>query len=142
MVSGHLMAATFLKVPELRIDEKEAAMLTKAAIDLAKAFGVPDLTEKQAAIMQAAMAAGTVYGPRVIVIWNRKTSKPKIVPFPITQAVQSSQTPQGSPHAPQGSPAAPPSPPQPQGGPPGDSNGFISSSAFAADAGLETINAS
>lgn len=92
MLSMHLMAATFLHVPELRIDEQESAMLTKATLDVLKAYGVPDLTEKQVAVANAFMAIGTVYGPRAVLIMNRKkNNRPKLVPFPATQAVQAAQ---------------------------------------------------
>lgn len=144
MLSMHLMAATFLHVPELRIDEQESAMLTKATLDVFKAYGVPDLTEKQVAIANMAMAVGTVYGPRFILVTQRKKhNRPKLVPFPATTAVQDTLKPHG-PYTPtEPKPAAPntnvvgavsPAPPV------SDNPGFISSTNFAADmTQLETV---
>ena len=149
MLSLHLMAATFLHVPELRIDEQEAAMLTKATRDLFIAYGVPEMTEKQLAIGQAAMAVATVYGPRVILVMHRKQqNKPKlvqpIIPFPaapVTQAVQEAQKMQ-QPVQPVAQTAAQPAAPQQAQAQ--AQSGFVSSQIFAAETsnGLDTINAS
>lgn len=146
MLSLHLMAATFLKVPELRIDEQEAAILTKATKDVLKAYGVPELTEKQVAVGQAAMAIASVYGTRAVVIMARKTNKakPNLVQFPAAPA---------APFAP-----APPTPSvaevlqqspvnivgaAPDKANPAQNQGFVSSSSFAVDAdSLEAIGAS
>lgn len=162
MLSAHMMAAAFLKTPELRIDEQESAMLSKATLDVMKAYGVPELSDKQLATAQMLMAIGTVYAPRAIIIYSRTHSKPKLVqpiPFPsgAGKAVQDAQPNvvqnpvqnQDGTKYPQvfygASPTPPPSqvvvPPQQQQN---TGAGYISSAAFAADtsAGLDTINAS
>ena len=137
MLSMHLMAATFLHVPELRIDAQESEILTKATLDIFKAYGVPDLSEKQLALANAMMAAGTVYGPRIIVIMNRKTSKPKIVPFPVGTVAPESRGPYAQPVTQASTPT--PVPPQPNivgavSQPPATADAaFISASQFAAD---------
>ena len=155
MLSAHMMAAAFLKTPELRIDEQESAMLSKATLDVLKAYGIPELSDKQLAMSQMLMALGTVYGPRFYIIYSRTHQKPHLVqpiPFPAGagKAVQDAQPPMQQPPAQQpqvfyGASPTPPTqvvvPPQQQQN---TGTGYISSAAFAADtgAGLDTINAS
>ena len=158
LLSGHMMAAAFLKTPELRIDEQESAMLSKATLDVMKAYGIPELSDKQLAASQMLMALGTIYGPRFYIIYSRTHQKPKLVQQPIPfpsgagKAVQDAQPPMQPPvqTAPQTFYGASPTPPpaqqvvaQPQQQQ-NTGNGYISSAAFAADtgAGLDTINAS
>lgn len=158
MLSAHMMAAAFLKTPELRIDEQESAMLSKATLDVLKAYGIPELSDKQLAMSQMLMALGTVYGPRVYIIYSRTHQKPHLVqpiPFPAGagKAVQDAQPPMQQPpqQQPQTFYGASPVPPpnqqvqtQTQPKVNGSEAGYISSAAFAADtgAGLDTINAS
>lgn len=157
MLSGHMMIAALLKTPELRIDAEESAMLSKATLDVLKAYGVPELTDKQLATYQMVMALGTVYVPRAMIIYSRTHQKPKLVqpiPFPsgAGKAVQEAQPPMQQPQAqqpPQFYGAAPTPPPGQQVVHPetrvnGSEAAYISSAAFAADssAGLDTINAS
>lgn len=157
MLSAHMMAAAFLKTPELRIDEQESALLSKATLDVMKAYGVPELTDKQLAAGQMIMALGTVYAPRIAVIYARTHQKPKLVPpiqFPggAGKAVQDAQPPMPQPAAQQPTTfygAAPTPPPNQQVVPGavqvnGSESAYISSAAFAAESapGLDTISAS
>ena len=161
MLSAHMMAAAFLKTPELRIDAEESALLSKATLDVMKAYGVPELSDKQLAASQMIMAIGTVYAPRVMLVMHRKGQKPKLVssvlPFPAGagKAVQDAQPPM-APTAQQNSAAvastfgvAPVAPPAQQTAPMtaqtgAATNGYVSSQVFASDpsTNLDTINAS
>ncbi len=150
LLSGHMMAAAFMKTPELRIDGEESAMLSKALLDVMKAYGIPELSDKQLAASQMIMALGTVYAPRIVLVMHRKGQKPKLVPpvipFPNTQTVQQSQPPMPQPIPTQGSvqpatygvaPIAPPAaaPVQAQDIP--AAGGYISSQFFAGDVAQE-----
>ncbi len=153
LLSAHMMGAAFLKTPELRIDAEESAMLAKATLDVMKAYGVPELSDKQLAASQMIMALGTVYAPRIALVYHRTHQKPKLVhntiPFPTTQTVQETmqqvQTPAPvqQPAQPNTYGAAPVQPPAQQATQPA-AGGFVSSQVFAAatDTGLDTINAS
>ena len=159
MLSAHMMAAAFLKTPELRIDQEESALLSKATLDVMKAYGVPELSDKQLAASQMVMALGTVYAPRIMLVMHRKNQKPKLVPsvlpFPAGKAVQDAQPPI-TPVAAQNGAAvastfgvAPIQPPAQQSAAPltpqtgADTRGFVSSQVFAADqsTNLDTISA-
>jgi hypothetical protein len=150
LLSGHMMAAAFLKTPELRIDETEAAMLSKATLDVFKAYGIPELSDKQLAASQMLMALGTVYAPRLMLMYAKRPQKPRIVSAPIPfpsgagKAVQDAQPPIPPPAQAQGQVAQPNTFGAAPAAPPENTNGFISSSMFAAadSAGLDTINAS
>lgn len=85
LLSLHLMGATFLRTPELAIDEKEAQMLSKATLDVFAAYGVPEMSDKTLAGIQLAGAMIAVYGTRAVAIIR----KPKrILPSPIQQPIQ------------------------------------------------------
>jgi hypothetical protein len=104
MFSLHLSAAAMLKTPELAITEKESARLVLAWQHVLDVYGIPEVSEKTAAAMELAGAAGAVYLPRMLAIGLRKKkNRPAIVtPFP-SPAPQ-----QQTPPAPNGKPAAAP----------------------------------
>lgn len=78
LLSLHLMGAAITKVPELRIDEDEAKILGDAVARVNREFGVELMSPKMSAIVNLAIAAGTVYGPRAVAVHQRlKTEKAK-----------------------------------------------------------------
>ena len=84
MWTMHTTLAAIAKAPELAIDPKEAARLVTAWEHVADAYGVPEISEKGAALMELIGVSGAVYIPRVIAIGiRRKANRPALVkPFP------------------------------------------------------------
>jgi hypothetical protein len=70
LLSAHAMLAAIVKTPELEIDEAEAKRLGDAVARVNREFGVQIMSPKTAAVVNLIMAAGTVYGPRVIAMKN------------------------------------------------------------------------
>jgi hypothetical protein len=85
LLSFHLMGAQFLKIPELQIDDKESAALSKAVLDVFAAWGVPEVSDKAASLMQLGGAMVTIYGTRAVVYARRHSGRapgPAIPPPP------------------------------------------------------------
>lgn len=84
MFSIHLGVAAVLSTPEWAIDKEESARLVSAWQEVFECFGLPEVSEKTAAIMNLAGVHGGIYGPRIIAIHVRKRKqRPAIVtPFP------------------------------------------------------------
>jgi hypothetical protein len=78
------MAATFLKTPELALDEAEAKQLSDAVTRVSELYEIPLMDEKTMAWVNLAITAGTIYGPRAVAVvavkMNRKPKGPVIVP--------------------------------------------------------------
>jgi hypothetical protein len=70
LLSAHSMLAALIKTPELEIDEAEAKRLGDAVARVNREFGVQIMSPKTAAVVNLIMAAGTVYGPRIIAVKN------------------------------------------------------------------------
>lgn len=66
LFSIHTMGAIALKTPELMITEDESKQLASAINRVTELYDIPILSEKSMAWMGLAMAAGTVYGPRLM----------------------------------------------------------------------------
>jgi hypothetical protein len=75
LLSLHMMGATLLKTPELELTEDEAAKLASAVARVNELCGGMVLPEKAAAWIQLIMVAGTIYGPRIIVIQAKGKQK-------------------------------------------------------------------
>jgi len=70
LYSVHIMGATILAAPELRLDESEARGLADAIGQVAAHYGgIPD--SKYMAWGNLAVLAGAIYGPRIVVMRNR-----------------------------------------------------------------------
>jgi hypothetical protein len=70
----HTSFAALSKTPELAIDEDEGRMLAAASTNVMEEFDLkPD--PKTQAIVGLIIAAGTVYGPRVVMIQMRKAQE-------------------------------------------------------------------
>src|SRR5277367_6059711 len=61
----HTSFAAIAKAPELAIEPKEAAKLVTAWEHLADAYGVPEISEKAAAVIEVIGVSGAVYIPRL-----------------------------------------------------------------------------
>ena len=80
LLSLHMMAAALLQTPELEITQEESVRLGAAIAHVNDLYGGLILPEKAAAWIQLIMVAGTIYGPRVIVISARKSKKKEADP--------------------------------------------------------------
>jgi len=69
------MGAVLLKTPELELTEEESAKLAGAIAHVNELYGGVVLPEKAAAWINLIMVAGTIYGPRIIVINAKGKSK-------------------------------------------------------------------
>jgi hypothetical protein len=95
LLSTHFMLAKLCDVPELELDETEAKRLSEAFKKVAEFYPV-GLSPKRLAWTEFCIAAGTVYGPRVVTIYKKK---PKPAPVRVMpQQPQQAQT--GSPGSP------------------------------------------
>lgn len=74
LLSLHAMGAVLLKTPELELADEEAAKLAGAIAHVNELYGGIILPEKAAAWINLVMVAGTIYGPRIIVINAKKKS--------------------------------------------------------------------
>jgi hypothetical protein len=72
LLSLHAMGAVLLKTPELELTEEESAKLAGAIAHVNELYGGVVLPEKVAAWINLVMVAGTIYGPRIIVIGAKK----------------------------------------------------------------------
>lgn len=93
LYSLHMMAARIAKIPELEIEEAEAARLNSAIQKVQKEFGVPILSPKAEAITEMAFTLGEVYVTRAIAIAHRKSEEaknkgPKVVEGSFATAVK------------------------------------------------------
>lgn len=69
------MAAAFLKVPELELDEKEAERLGKAVAQVQNLYDLPIFTEKQMAWFNLTTTGAAIYGPRFMAAKIRKAKE-------------------------------------------------------------------
>ena len=74
------MGAVLLKTPELELTEEESAKLASAIAHVNELYGGVVLPEKAAAWINLIMVAGTIYGPRIIVIQSKGKRKPEAEP--------------------------------------------------------------
>lgn len=66
-----------MKIPELMLTEDESKMLANAVNKVTELYDIPILSEKSQAWMGLAIAAGTIYGPRLMTAkLNNKQKKP------------------------------------------------------------------
>jgi hypothetical protein len=72
LLSLHAMGAVLLKTPELELTEEESAKLAAAIAHVNELYGGVVLPEKATAWINLIMVAGTIYGPRIIVIGAKK----------------------------------------------------------------------
>jgi hypothetical protein len=82
LFSVHMMGASFLKIPELMLEETEAKQLSDAVSRVSELYEIPLMDERTMAWVNLAIVAGGIYGPRVVAAkMNRKKHKgPTIVP--------------------------------------------------------------
>jgi hypothetical protein len=81
LFSVHMMGAMWMKIPELMLSEDESKMLANAVNKVTELYDIPILSEKSQAWMGLAIAAGTVYGPRLMTAkLNAKQKKPVTKP--------------------------------------------------------------
>lgn len=80
LYSVHTMGAMFLKIPELMINEEESKQLAEAINKVTELYDIPILSDKSMAWMGLAMAAGSIYGPRMVAAKLSRPGKPKLVP--------------------------------------------------------------
>jgi hypothetical protein len=73
------MGSVLLKTPELELTEEESAKLASAIAHVNELYGGVVLPEKAAAWINLVMVAGTIYGPRIIVINAKGKRKPATV---------------------------------------------------------------
>ena len=82
LFSMHMMAASFLKVPELALDDDEAKTLADAVNRVTEQYDIPLMDEKTRAWVNLAMVGTTVYGPRLVAFkMNRKKKPSSVVPI-------------------------------------------------------------
>lgn len=93
LLSTHFMLAKLLDVPEFELDESEAKRLSDAFKKVA-AFYPLGLSPKRLAWAELSIAAGTIYGPRVVTIYKRKPkpSPVRVMPTPQPQPQQQQQS--------------------------------------------------
>jgi|SRR5579863_53432 len=75
LVGLSFMGAALCQVPELELDETEAAKLGKAVNRLNELYGGMVLPPKVAAWLHLGITAGTIYGPRAIAYNLRKKTE-------------------------------------------------------------------
>lgn len=100
IVGAHLFLAGLLNVPELEIDEQEAELFSRKAQKLLSLY-VVKLDERKVAWGEFLLALGGIYGPRVVAVYKRSSSRPAPVAAPTPIRPQPQQ---------QTAPAPPPSP--------------------------------
>jgi len=66
LLSIHMGLSSFLKVPELALDPKEAESLAKAAANVARHYDLPDMPQKTIDWANLIMTIAAVYGTRVM----------------------------------------------------------------------------
>jgi len=82
LLSIHVMAASFFKVPELELTKEEAEKLAVAAARVADLYEISVIPEKLMAWILLGNAAVTVYGPRIVaynITSKRKLQKPVVM---------------------------------------------------------------
>lgn len=73
LFSIHAMGASFLKTPELMIDQSEAALLAGAVVEVSKHYEIlGGVSDKAVAWVNLAQCVGMIYGPRVVALKMRK----------------------------------------------------------------------
>jgi hypothetical protein len=111
LLSVHFMAAKLLDVAELELDESEAKRLSDAFKKIAEFYPM-GLSPKRLAWAELSIAAGTIYGPRIVTIYKKKPKQnPQLRVMP-NSPQQSPNNPQQQ--RPQQSPPARPAPQGPQ----------------------------
>jgi hypothetical protein len=87
LMSCHVMLAAITKTPELELTEEESKRIGAAVARVNEEFGGVVVSPKTAALINLAMAAGSVYGPRFVAINVRKrTERSTKHPQPIPTA--------------------------------------------------------
>lgn len=81
LMMGHSFASAMLKEPSLAIEKDEAEMLSEALKEVATAYDFKAiLSPKTQALVDLALVAGTIYGPRLMLIAKQsKKHKPVVV---------------------------------------------------------------
>jgi hypothetical protein len=77
LLSAHFMLAAITKVPELEISQDEAKRLGEAAARVNEVYGGVMLPEKVTVLINLGLAAGTVYGPRILTYSLRMKNEAK-----------------------------------------------------------------
>lgn len=85
LFSGHMMMASFIKVPELILSEDEANKLGDAVNRVAALYDLPIFNEKTQAWIHLGFVAAGVYGPRAVAYHTNHKPK-KREPIPIAAA--------------------------------------------------------
>jgi hypothetical protein len=84
----HIGIAMVTKTPEMVLEDSEAQTLAKAAVPVLDQFNfVPD--PRFAAAFGLVVACGQIYGPRFMLINDRRKSETKARPKPTNNAAQS-----------------------------------------------------
>lgn len=96
LFSGHMMMASFIKVPELMLSEDEANKLGDAVNRVAALYDLPIFNEKTQAWIHLGFVAAGVYGPRAVAYHaNHKPKKRE--PIPIAGPLKTGTIPVASP---------------------------------------------
>jgi len=81
LYSVHLGLSHFLKIPELQIEQEEAANLADAAAKVGRHYNLPEFSEKMLDWTNLLMVLGTVYGTRMSAAAMRKAAGPAAGPM-------------------------------------------------------------
>jgi hypothetical protein len=75
LLSTHFMLSKLLDIDELELDPSEAKRLSDAFKKVAEHYPI-GFSPKRLAWMELSIAAGTVYGPRIVTIYKKKPKRP------------------------------------------------------------------
>lgn len=105
-MSAHMMAATFLKSPELALQQSEADALAGAIAEVEKHYSV-SLSPETRAWLGLATVGAMIYGPRAYLISKRRKAekgpaKPAAIPTPAISPAPKGDAPAGEGPAPKG----------------------------------------
>ncbi len=81
LFSMHMMAAAFLKVPELALTMEESENLSEAITRVSELYDIPLMDEKTMAWVNLAIVAGGIYGPRFVAAKINKQKSNQETPF-------------------------------------------------------------
>jgi hypothetical protein len=102
LLSTHFMLAKLLEVDELELDAGEAKRLSDAFKKVAEFYPM-GLSPKRLAWAELSIAAGTIYGPRVVTIYKKKPKTPappvRVMPSPAQPPAKPAPAPNGAPAA-------------------------------------------
>lgn len=82
LLSVHFMGAKLLAIPELELDESEAAKLSSSLKNVAKYYSV-NIDPKKLAMFELSTTALAIYGPRVIAVVKNHSDHKKEAPKPV-----------------------------------------------------------